>query len=161
MLVILAALIALFIAVTVGVVIIQRRPWADRRRRRRRASARPRRHVSRQLLLAGLVKLPSLRVDLPLFAFYGFAPPMFARAASDDRHPTMKRPCGVRGRTAEVPCGDRLSLVATGRNTMPARRRRRVRAIRGCSNADGSGLHSQSDLRSTGGNGLLYCFAAE
>jgi hypothetical protein len=33
----LAALIALFIAVTVGAVIVQRRPRADRRRRRRRA----------------------------------------------------------------------------------------------------------------------------
>jgi hypothetical protein len=30
-----------------------------------------------QLLLAGPVKLPLLGVDLPLFAFYGFAPPMF------------------------------------------------------------------------------------
>src|SRR3954470_19040188 len=30
-----------------------------------------------QLLLAGPVKLPLLGVDMPLFAFYGFAPPMF------------------------------------------------------------------------------------
>jgi uncharacterized protein YjbI with pentapeptide repeats len=30
-----------------------------------------------QLLLAGPVKLPLLGVDLPLFAFYGFAPPLF------------------------------------------------------------------------------------
>jgi hypothetical protein len=30
-----------------------------------------------QLLLAGPVKLPLLGVDLPLFAFYGFAPPIF------------------------------------------------------------------------------------
>jgi Pentapeptide repeats (8 copies) len=30
-----------------------------------------------QLLLAGPVKLPLLGVDLPLFAFYGFTPPMF------------------------------------------------------------------------------------
>src|SRR5215469_14683395 len=30
-----------------------------------------------QFLLAGPVKLPLLGVDLPLFAFYGFAPPMF------------------------------------------------------------------------------------
>jgi hypothetical protein len=30
-----------------------------------------------QLLLAGPVRLPLLGVDLPLFAFYGFAPPMF------------------------------------------------------------------------------------
>jgi hypothetical protein len=28
-------------------------------------------------LLAGPVRLPLLSVDLPLFAFYGFAPPMF------------------------------------------------------------------------------------
>jgi hypothetical protein len=34
---ILAALIALFIAVTMGLVIVQRRPRADRSRRRRRA----------------------------------------------------------------------------------------------------------------------------
>jgi hypothetical protein len=34
---ILAALIALFIMMTVGLVIVQRRPRADRRRRRRRA----------------------------------------------------------------------------------------------------------------------------
>jgi uncharacterized protein YjbI with pentapeptide repeats len=32
----------------------------------------------RQLLLAEPVKLPLLGVDLPLFAFYGFAPPLFA-----------------------------------------------------------------------------------
>jgi hypothetical protein len=31
----------------------------------------------RQLLLAGPVKLPLLGVDLPLFAFYGFAPPLY------------------------------------------------------------------------------------
>ena len=31
----------------------------------------------RQLLLAGPVKLPLLGVDLPLFTFYGFAPPLF------------------------------------------------------------------------------------
>lgn len=31
----------------------------------------------RQLLLAGPVQLPLLGVDLPLFAFYGFAPPLF------------------------------------------------------------------------------------
>src|SRR5215469_11217009 len=30
-----------------------------------------------QMLLAGPVKLPLLGVDMPLFAFYGFAPPMF------------------------------------------------------------------------------------
>jgi hypothetical protein len=30
-----------------------------------------------QLLLAGPVKLPLLGVDMPLFAFYGFAPPLF------------------------------------------------------------------------------------
>lgn len=30
-----------------------------------------------QLLLAGPVKLPLLDVDMPLFAFYGFAPPLF------------------------------------------------------------------------------------
>ena len=30
-----------------------------------------------QLLLAGPVKLPLFGVDLPLFAFYGFAPPLF------------------------------------------------------------------------------------
>jgi hypothetical protein len=30
-----------------------------------------------QLLLAGPVRLPLLGVDLPLFAFYGFAPPLF------------------------------------------------------------------------------------
>jgi Pentapeptide repeats (8 copies) len=30
-----------------------------------------------QLLLAGPVKLPLLGVDLPLFAFYGFAPPLY------------------------------------------------------------------------------------
>ena len=30
-----------------------------------------------QLLLAGPVKLPLLGVNLPLFAFYGFAPPLF------------------------------------------------------------------------------------
>jgi hypothetical protein len=37
MVMILAALIALFAAVTVGLVIVQRRPHGDRRRRRRRA----------------------------------------------------------------------------------------------------------------------------
>jgi hypothetical protein len=40
MVMILAALIALFAAVTVGLVIVQRRPRADRRRRRRRRICR-------------------------------------------------------------------------------------------------------------------------